>query len=132
MGFLKDASESILKYSGILVNKTEEYSRIARLNLEIKSIEGNIDRLHRELGSLIEGKADGGASAIETGDESVARILNDIKEKRGDIGAKKKEIEELKEKAKAAEEEEKQPDSAAAGSAASSSDGNSSDEEPQA
>lgn len=131
MGFLKDASESILKYSGILVNKTEEYSRIARLNLEIKSIEGNIDRLHRELGSLIEGKADGGASAIETGDESVARILNDIKEKRGDIGAKKKEIEELKEKAKAAEEG-KQPDSAAAGSTASSSDGNSSDEEPQA
>ncbi len=96
MGILRDASESILKYSGILVNKTEEYTRMAKLNLEIKKIEGDIDRVHREIGAYIEEKANGGASSIEIGDDSIQGHLASIKEFRSSIGSKKDEIEELK------------------------------------
>lgn len=103
MGILKDASESILKYSGILVNKTEEYTRMAKLNLEIKKIEGDIDRVHREIGAILEEKANGGASSIEISDSAIQGNLASIKEFRSTIGSKKDEIEKLKQAENAAD-----------------------------
>jgi len=99
MGFLKDASESILKYSGILINKTEEYTRIAKLNLEIKKLEGDIDKLQAEVGRVIEDMANTGAASADMNDSKIAKLLESIKELRSTIGSKKKNIEELKEEA---------------------------------
>ena len=99
MGFLKDASESILKYSGILVNKTEEYTKIAKLNLEIKKLEGDIDKLQAEIGRVIEEMANSGAASADLNEKRIARHLESIKELRSTIGGKKKTIDELKEEA---------------------------------
>lgn len=105
MGFLKDASESILKYSGILINKTEEYTRIAKLNLEIKKLEGDIDKLQAELGRVIEDMANTGAASADLNDSKIAKLIESIKELRSTIGGKKKSIEELKEEAEKKEAE---------------------------
>jgi len=39
MGFFKDAGDSIAKYSNIFISKTEEYSRVAKITIEIKKLE---------------------------------------------------------------------------------------------
>jgi len=99
MGFLKDASESIIKYSGILVNKTEEYTKIAKLNLEIKKLESDIDKIQEEIGRLVENKANGGAETVDLKDTAISRHLESIKELRSTIGGKKNQIDDLKKEA---------------------------------
>lgn len=112
MGFLKDASESIIKYSGILVNKTEEYTKIAKLNLEIKKLEGDIDKIQEQIGRIVEEKANSGAETVDVKDTAINRHLESIKELRSTIGGKKNQIEELKKEAGVEETETAASDAA--------------------
>jgi len=56
MGILKDVGDALVKYGDVLVNKTEEYTRIAKLSLDIKRLEGRRDDIYRDVGrQVIEG-----------------------------------------------------------------------------
>jgi len=103
MGFLKDAGDSLLKYGGILVNKTEEYTRIAKLNLEIKKNESDIEKCHLKLGKILATAMDKGESSLDLKQESVSSLYDKILSLRQIIEGKKNEIEALKQE-KAGEE----------------------------
>jgi len=108
MGFLKDAGDSVVKFGTKLVSKTEDYTRIARLNIEIKRLAGDIEKV----------KAKIGAHALDAGTEGKSRIdlhssfINDCVEKISDfdkqIAGKKKEIEDIKKKDESAGAQDKQ------------------------
>lgn len=96
MGFLKDARKSFIKYSEMLVDKTEEYTRLAKLSLEIKRLEYTIEKNHIEIGEYVSGKIEEGARSISIDDDAVISRHKNITECRNTIAARKKEIEEIK------------------------------------
>ncbi len=96
MGFFKDAGDSILKYSEIIVNKTEVYTKIAKLNLDIKKLEGDIEKKEREAGQhCIKVLKEDGAT-ITSGDKEIHSFISEIDGFRSTIAQKKQEIEQLK------------------------------------
>jgi hypothetical protein len=96
MGILKDAGDSILKYSEKLVNKTEEYAKIGKLTLDIKKHEGDIDKANREIGELVMEKISSGAASIDVNDVILKNLSEKIKSIRLEIDQKKKMIEDVK------------------------------------
>ncbi|HSV96489.1 MAG TPA: hypothetical protein VLM75_06075 [Spirochaetota bacterium] len=96
MGFLKDASRSFLKYSEMLIDKTEEYTRLAKLSLEIKRLEYMIEKNHIEIGEYVSGKIGEGAQNLNLDDETIKIRHQNIMENRKTIDVRRKEIEEIK------------------------------------
>jgi hypothetical protein len=96
MGILKDAGDSILKYSEKLVNKTEEYAKIGKLTLDIKKHESDIDRVHREIGEIVMDQIASGAGSIDAKDAQLKDKSEKIKSIRQEIDLKKKLIEDIK------------------------------------
>lgn len=96
MGFLKDARRSFLKYSEMLVDKTEEYTRLAKLSLEIKRLEYTIEKNHIEIGEYVSSKIEEGARELNLEDETISTRHHNISASRETIAARRKEIEEIK------------------------------------
>ncbi len=96
MGLMKDAGNSFLKYSELLVNKTEEYARIGKLTLDIKRMERNISQVLRELGEYVVGQYREGSQTVLSSDQTIADKTRSLQEFQACIDSKKKEIEELK------------------------------------
>ncbi len=96
MGFLKDAHRSFLKYSEMLIDKTEEYTRLAKLNLEIKRLEYMIEKNHIEIGEYVSGKIAEGAAELRLDDETIRTRHQNIMSHRETIAARRREIEEIK------------------------------------
>jgi hypothetical protein len=92
MGIFKEASESLFKYSEKLINKTEEYARIAKLNMDIKRLESNIDKVCNEIGDYVLKKIDAGEKSLSLDDEFLAEKTRTISVIRHDIEAKRHEI----------------------------------------
>jgi hypothetical protein len=113
MSFLKEAGKSLIKYSEKIVEKTEEYTRIAKLILDIKNMEGKIESVHIETGQYVMKKIEDGADSIDLrNDETVinkARMLSELKNA---IRGKRNEIEEMK-KARAQAAGPRPPDAGA-------------------
>jgi uncharacterized small protein (DUF1192 family) len=100
MGILKDTGETIVKFGEIFINKTEEFAKIAKLNVDIKRLQIDQGIAEKDLGRHIIEKIDKGAASIEASDPKVKELhvkVNDFKKK---IDAKKAEIEKVKAEAK--------------------------------
>ena len=98
-----DVKKSLYKYSKKVVGKTGEYSKIAKLTLNIKKNEGSIEQIQTEIGRYVLEKIEKGETTLELGDATIKEFTDRIKEYEEIINAKKIEIEELK-KAKIPEE----------------------------
>lgn len=96
MSFWSDAGKTIVKYSEKIVEKTEEYTKIARLVLDIKKIENAVEKLHFETGEYVIKKADEGAAELSMNDDFIKNHAQKIHEQKKQIEAKRKEIEEIK------------------------------------
>ncbi len=107
MSFLKDAGKTFIKFSETVVEKTEEYTRIAKLILDIKKLENNIEGLHGDIGQHVVRKIDEGASSVNTGDELVKSCYEKISEDKKLIDDKRKEIEMIKKARNAPKEKDK-------------------------
>lgn len=92
MGFFKDASESLFKYSEKLVNKTEEYAKIAKLSMDIKRFESSIEKIYMEIGEFVKKKIDQGESTINVNDKFLSEKSASIEEIKKNIDAKREEI----------------------------------------
>jgi hypothetical protein len=95
MGVFKEVGDSLLKYGEIIVNKTEEYSKILKLKLDIKKIEGEIERTERRIGQHVIECAAGGA-ALDVNDPAIQDQLTRFREAKDTIEQKKNEIESIK------------------------------------
>lgn len=96
MGILKDVADSVIHYGEMLVTKTEEYTRIARLNLDIRRLSGNVDDIANEIGRYVIEQADTGAGTVETANPYIRDRIGRIKIIEKDIAAKRAEIEAIK------------------------------------
>ncbi|MCP4130153.1 MAG: hypothetical protein GY754_03950 [bacterium] len=109
MGLLKDTGQTLLKYGEKFVNKTEEYSKIAKLTLDIKKQESNIEKAAKGIGNYVIDKRENGETTLDLNDSVVSDFFKKVKECKTTIHAKKEEIEELKrageEKAEASSKE---------------------------
>ncbi len=92
MGVFKDMGDSLLKYGEIIVNKTEEYSKILKLKLDIKKIESEIEKLEQKVGGHVISIVENGGS-VNPGDEVITEHAARCRSCRDTIEAKKNEIE---------------------------------------
>lgn len=98
MSFIKQTGESIMKYGEIIVNKTEGYTRIAKLKLDIKRLEGNIEKCHIKAGVLTTEEYKNGTTSLDLTKSEMKEIVEEIERHTNEINAKKQEIEEIKSK----------------------------------
>ncbi len=96
MSFLKEAGDSLLKYTEKIVSKTEEYAKIGKITLDIKRLESGIEKTHRELGEFVIMKMSQGENSISLTDRYIIERSEMINEYRAAIEAKRKDIEEIK------------------------------------
>jgi hypothetical protein len=96
MGFFKDAGESLFKYSEKLVNKTEEYAKIAKLTMDIKRYENNIEKIHAEIGAYIKKLIGQGETTINLEEQYIKEKSESIDEINKNIENKRREITEIK------------------------------------
>ena len=96
MSFLKEAGDSLIKYSEIIVNKTEEYTKIAKLLLDIKKLESDIEKNQSELGKFVIVSLENGQKNLDLADPHVADFYKRIKEDMACIETKREEINTIK------------------------------------
>ncbi len=96
MSFLKEAGDSLLKYTEKIVSKTEEYAKIGKITLDIKRLESGIEKTHRELGEFVITKMSQGENSLSLTDRFIIERSEMINEYRASIEAKRKDIEEIK------------------------------------
>jgi hypothetical protein len=96
MSFWKDAGKSFIKYSEKIVEKTEEYTKIAKLILDIKKLENSIESLHCGIGEYIIRKINEGARDIAFDDDFIRDHAQRIRDNKVLIDGKRREIEAIK------------------------------------
>ncbi|HPJ37906.1 MAG TPA: hypothetical protein PLT75_05650 [Spirochaetota bacterium] len=96
MSFFKEAGDSLVKYTEKIVNKTEEYAKIGKLTLDIKKLEGSIDKINKELGEYVMSRISEGSDSLSFSDEIIIEKSQMIRDNLSTIESKKAEIEELK------------------------------------
>jgi hypothetical protein len=106
MGFLNDARDYLIKYSEKLVNKTEEYSKIAKLNVDIKRFEGANGKINAEIGDYVIKAIEQGKTDLSFSDQFIAEKSERVKDIKKSIEARRAEIAEIKRISAARKEEE--------------------------
>jgi len=100
MGILKDTGETIVKFGEIVINKTEELAKIAKLNVDIKRLQIDQGIAEKELGRHVIEKIDKGAATIETADAKVKELHDKVNNLKKKVVEKKADIEKVKAEAK--------------------------------
>jgi hypothetical protein len=116
MGILKDAGDTIAKYGEIIINKTEELAKIAKLNLDIKRLKIDQGIAEKELGRHVIAKIDEGAASINPSDQKVKELHQKVAGVKKSVEEKKVEIEKIKAEAKQkleSKQQQKKPDGGA-------------------
>ena len=108
--FWEDIKKTVKEGVTVAAEKTEEYTKIGKIKVEILNVNRHLDKLHAELGravfDLIEKKKKVGAGT----DEQVDGLMKSINEQKALLKEKEDAIEAIKEEAKgeeSAEAEEK-------------------------
>jgi hypothetical protein len=96
MGILKEAGESILKYGEILIAKTEELARIAKLNIDVKRLQLDVGIAEKELGRLVLKKIQSGAASLDLHESAVKKLNERVDALNAQIQAKRDEIDKIK------------------------------------
>lgn len=107
MGILKDTGDTIVKYGEIIVNKTEELAKIAKLNLDIKRLKIDQGIAEKELGRHVIARIDEGAPTIDCADAKVKEMHEKVVSLKKKIEEKKSDIEKVKQEAKEAKPDKK-------------------------
>jgi hypothetical protein len=96
MGLFNDVKSVVKNTSKKIITKTGEYSQIARLTLDIKKTENDIERNHVEIGKYVINKIDKGETSLDLKDSKITSYNNKIKEYEKRIAADRSAIENLK------------------------------------
>ena len=96
MSLINDLKRTFLNASKVIVDKTGDYSRIARLSLEDKKYESDIEKKQTDAGKYVFECMRKGDSSINLNEKVLTDALEEIKLLEEKIGANKEEIEKLK------------------------------------
>ena len=100
MSFIKDAGDSLLRYTEKIVSKTEEYAKIGKITLDIKRLESQIQKAYREIGEHTFNSLSNGTGTVGMNDDFISGKCNLIKDTTEAISQKKNDIEEIKKAAR--------------------------------
>lgn len=95
---MKDIGRSFLKYSEKVVNKTDNLTQIAKLNIEIKKALAAIEDAKNRIGDTVLKKYESEAQSISFKDSEISEDLEVIREIKTKIDDLKKALEEVKKK----------------------------------
>jgi predicted HicB family RNase H-like nuclease len=91
-----DLTDGIRDGINFVVDKTDEYSKIGKLKLDMVGIKRNIEKLFAELGGRVYEVLKEGESAVLRDDEEVKRMINEIKALEDNLDEKKNEIKSIR------------------------------------
>ncbi len=98
-----------------VADKTDEYTKISKLKIDMLSLKRNIEKLFTELGGRAYELLHGEAQESVAEDEEVKKLVQQISELENELDSKKEEIKTIKaekeEQRKAREEAKSQPES---------------------
>ena len=98
MGTLfEDIKNGIRDGIELVVDKTEEYTKIGKLKVDILGIKRNIEKLFSELGGQTYELLSKGGKVDISGDEEIKKLVDDLKSQEEKLDAKKNEIKQVKE-----------------------------------
>jgi hypothetical protein len=100
MGILRETGETIARFGEIVINKTEELAKIAKLNVDIKRIQIDLNITEKELGRHVIAKIDQGATTIESSDPKVKELHEKVNSLKKKTEEKKSDIEKVRAEAK--------------------------------
>jgi hypothetical protein len=98
MSFFRDVTDSFLKYGEIFLNKTEEYTKVAKLMIEIKQTESDSEKCHTKLGRIVSDEVLRGAASLDLNRGEIRETVDRIVKNNEKISFRKREIEEVREK----------------------------------
>jgi len=98
MSFLRSAGDSILKYGEIIINRTEDYARIAKLKIEIRFIEDEIEKCYKNAGKVVISEYSDDMTSFNIDADLIKNIAESINKYKAQIEEKKRDIAELKRK----------------------------------
>jgi len=96
MGIFKDAGDSLLKYGGIIVNKTEEYTRIAKLTMDVKKYSNDVEKLQAKIGKMVVSEMEKSNGSMDLKDPVIKKYYEEINELKKEIQKTKEEIKKIK------------------------------------
>ncbi|MDY6970019.1 MAG: hypothetical protein SVR08_15375 [Spirochaetota bacterium] len=96
MSLIKDAKKSIFDISEKFVHNTERYSRIAKLSMDIKKAEDNIEKIQTEIGKFIIERVEKGETSFNLNEKTLKELTAKVKRTKSSIKANRKEINKLK------------------------------------
>ncbi len=98
MSFLTDKTKNLLKLGETIKTKTHDYSILAKLMLDIKKDENELEKNLTEIGTHVIEKRRKGEKTLNLDDKNIVIYADKIKEVEKSIEKKRVEIEELKKK----------------------------------
>ncbi len=111
MSFMKDIKSTFLKYSEKIVNKTDNLTQIAKLNIEIKKSLTAIEDAKTRIGDSVLKKHESDADSIQFKDNEIAGDLEKIDNLKIRINELKISLEEVKKKKEPSDANNKTDDS---------------------
>lgn len=98
MGLFDNARDSLKKYSGLVIDKTETLAKQAKISLEINNLNEKIRDKRAELGDYVLKKKGSGRKNISLDDDYIKQIDDTLKEIEKEIKLKKEIIRSLQKK----------------------------------
>ena len=99
-----DIKKGFVKYGKKVANKTSEYSKIAKLSMDIKFAESNIEKVQSEIGKYVLDKIAKNENTLQLDNDKIKEFIQKIDEHEVTIESKRNEIDELKKESNFEEE----------------------------
>ncbi|MFC1669157.1 hypothetical protein ACFL20_02115 [Spirochaetota bacterium] len=96
MGLLKDVGNSLVKIGGIVADKTEEYTKIAKHTIDLKKHESDLENIESKIGKIVLDRYEKNESMIEFSNTDLTKLFKKADRIKSDLEAAKATIEELK------------------------------------
>jgi len=108
MSIMKNIGRTFLKYSEQIVNKTDNITQIAKINIEIKKSLSEIEDAKTKIGDYIASLHESESDSVFLNDENISADLQIIDDLKSKIKGLKETLEEIKKK-KAAQNDIENP-----------------------
>jgi len=105
----EDIKRTVKQGVSVAAEKTEEYTKIGKIKVDILNINRTIDKTYTEMGKEVFGFIDKGKTAEIGNSDKIKKLVAKVKEQKVQLKKKEAEIEAIKKEAEKEKETEKPP-----------------------
>lgn len=109
MSFWNDLKKTVKEGFTVATEKTEEYTKIAKVKVDILSRKKDLDKAFRDLGELVYDSASSGKKMDPAQDKDAKALMDTIRTCKQDIKGKEAEIEAIKKEAEFRAQKQSEP-----------------------